>query len=81
MMFIANSTLAARNPLCPPKHVGSRRYRVALFVFSKCLVPGFRIGWVAEEAMPDKSAFAVNEQYYPPVPHAIGVSGLSSTRR
>ncbi len=45
--------------------------------FSKCLVPGFRIGWVAGGSHARQIQRLQLMSTYPPVPHAIGVSGLS----
>ncbi|ARO94690.1 Transcriptional regulator, GntR family domain / Aspartate aminotransferase [Salmonella enterica] len=48
-----------------------------LFVFSKCLVPGFAWLGCGRKPCQTNSAFAVNEHIIHQFPHAIGVSGLS----
>ena len=45
MTFTANFIWTGKTAAC--ESVGSPRWRFALLFVSKCLVPGFRIGWVA----------------------------------
>ncbi|QUI97364.1 hypothetical protein KCP76_22465 [Salmonella enterica subsp. enterica serovar Weltevreden] len=77
-MFIATPTLAARNPAC--QSMGSRRYRVALFlVFFQMSGSVFRIGCCGMKAMPDKFMFAVNEHIIHQFPMAL-VDYLDTSR-
>jgi DNA-binding transcriptional MocR family regulator len=58
------------------KVLGSQDMTLHCSSFSKCLVPGFRIGWVAAANTPTHSAAAADEHALHQFADAAGAGGL-----